>query len=66
MERTPKIVIRIHGKVQKLETTVYCFSFCIQKYEEFVVLSLSWEYILLPMCFLKQLQSNVSFITNKL
>lgn len=36
MERTPKIMIGIHGKVQKLETTVYCFGFCVQKYEEFI------------------------------
>lgn len=39
MERTPKIMIGIHGKVQKLETTVYCFGFCVQKYEEFIVLA---------------------------
>lgn len=39
MEKTPKIMTGIHGKVQKLKSTVYCFGFCVQKYEEFILLA---------------------------
>lgn len=39
MEKTPKIMIGIHGKVQNLESMVYYFGFYVQKYEEFIALA---------------------------
>lgn len=65
MEKTPKIMTGIHGKVQSLENTVYYFGFYVQKYEVYCFgLTYAWQYFLPPMSVLKQLQSNMSFIIN--